>query len=49
MEMYVGMSVILPTAAGEIGMHFYLTGEIDKGGCCMVLNFCCSLKHLIFT
>lgn len=29
MEIYLGISVILPTATGEIAMHLYLTDKID--------------------
>ena len=35
MVIYMEMSVILPTAAGEIAMHLYLAGKVDKGCCCM--------------
>ena len=47
MEIYLGISVILPTATGEITMHLHPTGKTYKG-CCMVLNFRCSLKRRLF-
>lgn len=48
MEIHLGISIILPTAAGETAMKLPLTDKIDKSCCCTVLNFCCSFKYLLF-